>query len=122
MSAQAPRLLLVDDEERILAALRRSLRREGYEIVTAQTPREALERLEEQSFDVILSDHKMPGMTGVELLTRAAQLQPQAARFLITGWSQAVSEQEMEAARIDAVLPKPWEDKELKDALRNALR
>jgi CheY-like chemotaxis protein len=116
-----PRILLVDDEERILASLVRSLRREGYELVTAPTPREALERLEEQSFDAVLSDHKMPGMTGVELLARVARLQPEAGRLLITGWAQAVSEGEVREIEIHAVIPKPWEDSELKDALRKAL-
>ena len=115
------RLLLVDDESQILAALCRSLRREGYEIVTAQTPREALERLQEQDFDAVLSDHKMPGMTGVELLEKVAHQQPRAARLLITGWSRAVSAEEIAAADVDAVLPKPWEDAELKDTLRKAL-
>ncbi len=115
------RVLLVDDEDRILTALCRSLRREGYELVTAQTPREALKRLAEQSFDAVLTDHKMPRMTGVELLAKVARLQPNAARLLITGWSQAVSDEEIEAIEIDAVLPKPWEDMELKDALRKAL-
>jgi CheY-like chemotaxis protein len=119
---RVPRLLLVDDEERILTALRRSLRREGYELVLAQTPREALERLGEQPFDAVLSDHKMPGMTGVELLERAARLQPDAARVLITGWAHAVPREEMEAAPIDVVLPKPWEDAELKTTLRKLLR
>ncbi len=91
------RVLLVDDEEQILASLCRSLRREGYELVTARTPREALGILEEQDFDAVLTDYKMPGMTGVELLAVVARLQPNAGRLLITGWSQAVSEAEIEA-------------------------
>ena len=119
--ARPARLLLVDDEAQILAALCRSLRREGYELVPAQTPREALERLAEGPFDAVLSDHKMPGMTGVELLERVAHLQPGAARLLITGWSRAVSAEDRIVADVDAVLPKPWEDAELKDALRKAL-
>jgi CheY-like chemotaxis protein len=120
--ATPPRLLLVDDEERILTALRRSLRRDGYEITTAQTPREALERLEKETFDAVLSDYKMPGMTGLELLAKVARLQPQAGKLLITGWAQALSQGELEAIGVDAVIPKPWEDSELKDALKKALR
>ncbi len=115
------RVLLVDDEDRILAALRRSLRREGYEIVTALTPREALEHLDSQTFDAVLSDHKMPGMTGVELLGRVSELQPHTARILITGWSKAVSEDDMDSPALHAVLPKPWEDRELKATLRDLL-
>jgi CheY-like chemotaxis protein len=116
------RVLLVDDEERILTSLRRTLRREGYEIVTVQTPRAALELLESESFDAVLTDHKMPGMTGVELLAKVARLHPEAGRLLITGWSRAFSDAEIRALGIDAVIPKPWEDAELKDALRKALR
>jgi CheY-like chemotaxis protein len=115
------RVLLVDDEERILAALCRSLRREGYEIVTAQTPREALSLLEEQGFDAVLTDYKMPGMTGVELLAQVARLQPSAGKLLITGWSEAVTDAEIEVLEIDAVIPKPWEDAELRGGLRKAI-
>ena len=120
--ATPPKLLLVDDEERILTALRRSLRRDGYDITTAETPREALERLEQETFDAVLSDYKMPGMTGLELLAKVARMQPQAGKLLITGWSQALSQSELEAIGVDAVIPKPWEDAELKDALKKALR
>ena len=116
------RVLLVDDEERILASLRRSLRREGYELVTARSPQEALRILEGQDFDAVLTDYKMPGMTGLELLAVVARLQPNAGKLLITGWSNAVSDAEIEALEIDAVIPKPWEDAELKDGLRKALR
>ena len=116
------RVLLVDDEEQILASLCRALRREGYELVTARTPREALEILERESFDAVLTDHKMPGMTGLELLAKVARLQPNAGKLLITGWSQAVSEAEIRELSIDAVIPKPWEDSELKDSIRKALR
>ena len=64
----APALLIGDDEPRILSALRRALRREGYEIVTAETAAEALRILDERPVDAILSDHKMPGMSGVQFL------------------------------------------------------
>jgi len=114
-------LLLVDDEERILAALHRTLRREGYSLLTATTPQRALRLLEEERVDLILTDHKMPGMTGVELLARAARLQPDAARLLITGWAQAVSREEIASLGIAAIVPKPWRDDELKDALQQAL-
>ncbi len=121
MTASGPRVLLVDDEERILSALSRSLRKEGYDLVTARTPREAIEHLETGHFDAVLSDHKMPGMTGIELLGRVSRLQPHAVRMLVTGWSQAVSPDELESTAIDAVLPKPWEDGELKGILRQLL-
>lgn len=117
-----PTLLLVDDEERILSALRRTLRREGYEIVTVNSVASALAVLDQRPVDLVLSDFKMPGMTGLELLAEARRRQPRVARLLITGWSQAVSPAELAAAEVATLIPKPWEDAELKRALREALR
>jgi CheY-like chemotaxis protein len=121
MMSPAPTLLLVDDEERILTALHRTLRREGYALLTASTPQRAIRILEDERIDLILTDHKMPGMSGLELLEHAARLRPLAARLLITGWAQAVSRDEIESLGIAAIVPKPWKDAELKGALEEAL-
>jgi CheY-like chemotaxis protein len=115
------RLLLVDDEERILAALQRTLRREGYVLFTAETPQRAIQLLEDEPVDLVLTDHKMPGMSGLDLLRRARDLQPTASRLLITGWAQAVRQEEIDSIGITAIVPKPWRDAELKEALRKAL-
>jgi response regulator RpfG family c-di-GMP phosphodiesterase len=121
MSGERPVVLIVDDEIRILTALRRVLRRESYEIITAETPAEALRMLDERRVDLILSDHKMPGMSGLELLAQAARRQPAAGRVLITGWTEEVPAADLEAIGVRALLPKPWDDKELKATLRTAL-
>ncbi|MEN8182839.1 MAG: response regulator [Myxococcota bacterium] len=122
MSREQPRvLLIVDDEERILSALRRSLRREGYEILTAGSAEEALDGLRSREVSGILSDHKMPGMGGLELLEHAQAIRPQAARLLITGWPEEVDPVRARALGIRAVIPKPWSDAELKAILRKAL-
>lgn len=121
MSDARPVLLIVDDEARILTALQRALRREGYEIVVAETPSEALRLLDERRVDAILSDHKMPGMSGIELLGRAAVRQPDAARVLITGWTEEVPPADLAGIGVRALLPKPWNDAELKATLRAAL-
>ena len=117
-----PTLLIVDDEVRILSALRRSLRREGYCILTADTVDEALRLLDERRVDAILSDQKMPGMSGIELLGRAAERQPAAARLLISGWAEAATHEQLAALEVRALIPKPWDDAELKQVLREALR
>jgi CheY-like chemotaxis protein len=114
-------LLVVDDEEGILSALRRALRREGLEILTAGGSAEALARLGERQVDAILSDHKMPGGGGLELLERAARLQPRAARLLLTGWPDEIPPERVRALGIRAVVPKPWDDAELRAVLRKAL-
>lgn len=121
MSAARPVLLVVDDEARILTALRRVLRREPYEILTAETPAEALRLLDAHRVDLILSDHKMPGMSGLELLERAARKQPAAGRVLITGWTEEVPAANLAAIGVRALLPKPWDDAALKATLRKAL-
>ena len=116
-----PTLLLVDDEPRILSALRRTLRRERYRILAATAPAEALRLLGAEPVDAILSDHKMPGMSGLELLAAAASRRPAAARLLITGWPDAIPSERLAALGIRALIPKPWDDAELKRALRQVL-
>ena len=121
MSNATPTLLVVDDEARILSALRRSLRREGWRILTASTPDEALRMLDEEPIDAVLSDHKMPRMSGLEVLEVAARRRPNAARILISGWPDEISAERLSALGIRALVPKPWDDAELKRILRAAL-
>ncbi len=114
-------VLVVDDEPRILSALRRTLERDGWEVLTAESPREALQHLERRPVDLILSDHKMPGMSGLEFLRRAADCRPRAVRMLLTGWTEAVPQGELDALEIRALIPKPWDAAELRQLLRSAV-
>jgi CheY-like chemotaxis protein len=122
VKARRPVLLLVDDEERILSALGRALRREGYELLCAEGAAEALGILEARAVDAILTDHKMPGMTGLAFLERAVALRPDAVPMLLTGWPGAIPEAALEKLGVFALLTKPWDDRELKETLRRALR
>ena len=117
-----PKLLIVDDEIRVLSALRRTLRKEGYELLLASTYQEALKFLAEHDVGAVLSDHKMPGMSGLQILAEAARLRPRAARLLISGWPEAVAKREFDALAVRALIPKPWDDAELKAELRAALK
>ena len=121
MSDPVRTLLVVDDEARILSALRRSLRREGWRVLTAGTPDEALRILDEEPIDAVLSDHKMPRMSGLELLEIAARRRPDAARILISGWPDEIPAERLAALGVRALVPKPWDDAELKRILREAL-
>jgi DNA-binding NtrC family response regulator len=116
-----PCVLLVDDEARILSALRRCLRREGFEILTAESAAEALGILDARPVDAIVSDQKMPGGSGLALLTAAARRQPDAARMLITGVTDEIPRSALEAAGVCALITKPWDDARLKATLRRAL-
>ncbi len=118
---ESPAVLVVDDEARILSALRRSLRREGYEILTAETGEEALRVLDERSVELIRSDQKMPGMSGLQFLAEAARRCPEAVRMLITGWTEEIPREQLEELGVRALITKPWDDEKLKATLRRAL-
>jgi response regulator RpfG family c-di-GMP phosphodiesterase len=117
-AAANPTLLLVDDEARILSALERSLRREGWRILLAGSADEAIRLLETEPVDAVLSDHKMPRRSGLEVLEAAARLRPAAARLLISGWPDEIPPDRMAALGIRALVPKPWDDAALKAVLR----
>ena len=119
--SERPLLLLVDDEPRILSALRRTLRREGYEIITAESSSEALELLAERPVALVVSDQKMRGMNGLEFLEAVARRHPGVGRLLLTGWPEEVPAHQLEQLGIQALIPKPWDDTALKDAIRRAL-
>ncbi len=118
---RSPQLLFVDDEERILSALRRSLRREGYELFCANGPSEGLRLVESREVDLVISDQRMPGMSGIEFLARVARVRPAAGRLLLTGWTEEIPPAELARVGVLALVPKPWEDAELKRSLRDAL-
>ena len=121
VAKQPPTLLIVDDEAQILSALKRSLRSEGYEIVAVENAAAALRILGARRIDVILSDHKMPGMSGVQMLERAAAMSPNTVRMLITGWTEEIPLERLQEVGICALVTKPWDDAKLKATLRQVL-
>ena len=115
-------ILIVDDESSVRSALRRSLRREGYRLSFASSVSEALTYLRDDPPDVIISDHLMPQMTGLELMKRCRLLFPMVVRIVLTG--QAEMETVLGAINDGEVfrfLTKPWDDDELKLALHLAI-
>src|SRR3970282_2619863 len=81
-----PRLLFVDDEERVLNAMRRSFRRQ-FDLFLASHGAEALSIVKDKDIDVIVADHRMPKMTGVEVLTQVRTMSPRTVRILLTGYA-----------------------------------
>ena len=120
-SERRPIVLVVDDEPRIVSSLLRVLRREGYELLAAEKVADALWLAEQNPIDCVICDYKMPEMMGTELLELIARRRPHAARILLTGWPKEIDRDALERLRVHAVLAKPWDDGELKLALRKAL-
>ena len=118
-----PCLLLVDDEENILSSLKRLLRREGYRLLAAQSAAQGLELLAANEVQVVLSDQRMPEMSGTEFLSRVRALYPGTVRMVLSGYSDldAVTAAVNQGA-IYKYLSKPWMEDELKHEIREAFR
>lgn len=114
-------LLLVDDEVNILSALKRLLRPDGYEIHTAHSGEQGLELLAQLPVDVIISDQRMPGLSGADFLRQARILRPDTIRIMLSGYTelQSVTEAVNEGA-IYKFLTKPWNDDQLRAHLADA--
>jgi len=120
--ATAYRILLVDDEANVLSALKRVFRQENYQVVTCQTPQEALEKLSQERFQLIISDYMMPGMNGGELLSRARASYPEMIRIMLTGHADVNAV--VSAVKTGAVykfILKPWNDDDLRVTVALAL-
>lgn len=116
-------LLLVDDEQNVLNALRRLLRREGYRILTASSGTEALELLALHPVQVIVSDQRMPGMSGVEFLSKVKDLYPETVRMSLSGYSEISTVTDaINKGAIWKYITKPWDDEMLLQEIRTAFR
>lgn len=118
----ASTVLIVDDEEGILSSLRRLLRREPYTLLTAGTADEALRIMETQPISLVISDYRMPAMTGTELLREVQRRWPETLRMVLSGYSEvkAIISAINEGA-IYKFITKPWNDEEIKLHIRRAL-
>lgn len=116
-------LLLVDDEENILSALTRVLRRDGYTILRATGGAAGLELLANHPVGVIISDQRMPEMTGVEFLSHAKALYPDTVRIVLSGYTDLNSVADsVNRGAIFKFLTKPWEDEQLSAQVREAFQ
>lgn len=121
MATKRYTILVVDDEPDNLALLERVLRRE-HTIFTANSGAEALELLDNAEVDMIISDQRMPNMTGAELLGEAYIRNPNQVRILLTAYSDVKDIiQAINAGHIYQYLGKPWDPDELKLTVRRAL-
>ncbi|MBI1945885.1 MAG: response regulator [Deltaproteobacteria bacterium] len=117
------KILFVDDEQLILSALRRSLRREGFELYFTADPSAAARLVGEHQIDIVVSDYMMPEQSGVEVLALIGRLHQHTVRIMMTG--QADREATIRAineGNIHRFIEKPWDDAELKRILHEVAR
>jgi response regulator RpfG family c-di-GMP phosphodiesterase len=117
-----PKVLFVDDDERIVNALR-ALFRQEYQVFTATSGEAALEIVNRGGLQVVVSDQRMPGLTGVELLRKVREIQPNAVRMLLTGYAdlQALVGS-INEGEIFRYVKKPWDNDELRKDMADAVQ
>lgn len=116
------KILCVDDEPNILSALRRMFMLSGFDIEEASSGAEAIKKLEEKEFHLVLSDMQMPGMNGAELLAQVRERWPKVMRLMLTGTADlkaAISA--INEGEIYRYLTKPWDDEEVVSTIKSAL-
>jgi len=115
------RILFVDDEQNVLHAVERMLLDEDYVIATASSGKEGLDFLEKNEVHVVVSDYRMPEMTGVEFLRIVARKWPDTVRIVLSGYSDtAAVVGAINEGGIYKYLSKPWNDDELRITIANA--
>ncbi|WP_375739671.1 EAL domain-containing protein [Pseudomonas boanensis] len=120
-SSSTQTLLLIDDEENILRALTRVLRRDGYQILTASRAQDAFTLLAKHNVQVILSDQRMPEMNGTEFFSLVKDLYPDTVRIVLSGYTDLKSVTDaINQGAIYKFLTKPWDDEQLRAAIAQA--
>jgi response regulator RpfG family c-di-GMP phosphodiesterase len=115
-------VLCVDDETNVLNSLKRLLRREPFRLLTARGGEEALAVLAREEVHLIISDYRMPEMTGTQFLSQVATQYPDTIRVVLSGYADAAAiVAAINQGHIARFLAKPWDDEELKANLKSCL-
>lgn len=116
------RVLFVDDDREVLKSLRRLFHGDSVEVMTAENPQEALALLEQQPVQLVVSDQRMPGESGVEFLARVRERHPEVVRILLTGYADLeAATQAINHSQVFRFLQKPWDDSDLRQTVHHAL-
>jgi len=115
-------ILLVDDESHVLSSIKRALFDEPLEIYTAESGENALKIMASETFKVVMSDERMPGMSGAEFLAKAKDLYPNTIRIMLTGHATIEAAiNAVNSGEIYRFFSKPWNDYDLKFAIKSAI-
>jgi len=114
-------VVCVDDEPAILSALRRTLRTEPYELLTTESPESALEWLNSRDVSLVITDQRMPGMIGTELLEEVLKRSPSTARILLTAYPGSTAATPGVGDGTECMISKPWDSVMLRKTIRQLL-
>ncbi|MDD5425766.1 MAG: response regulator [candidate division Zixibacteria bacterium] len=116
------RIIVVDDEEIVLSLIRDTFEEEGYAIKTASNGEEALKLTFDETFDLLITDIRMPGMDGIELVRRVREKQPDIGVIFMTGYANLNSAKNaIKQGAFDYIM-KPFEIAEIRKAVKDAIR
>ena len=122
VAADRPRLLFVDDEQRVLNSMRIMFRRQ-FDLFLASHGAEALDIVKDKDIDVIVADHRMPKMTGVEVLAKVRSMSPRTVRILLTGYADLDAvEGSINESQVFRFLTKPCAPKQLRETIELAAK
>ena len=114
-------LIVVDDDNAVLSAVKRVFRDEPYDILLTDDPFEALARIQSRPVDVVMADEFMPAMRGTDLLRAARRHAPRSALIVLTGYPGSRAPGRDDRKTVDLVLAKPWNDDYLRHCVRGLL-
>lgn len=121
MSALLHKVLVVDDDPVVGKSFNRVLSQKGYVVVTAGNAQEALSKVQEGEYDVVFTDIKMPGMSGIELAERLKVERPWTPVVIVTGYGSKANQDRAEAAGVSSFLQKPLSPEMIEGSLTKAL-
>jgi response regulator RpfG family c-di-GMP phosphodiesterase len=115
-------ILFIDDETNILQAFKRKFRKENFNIMLTNSPQKALQIIEDEEIALIISDQRMPQISGVDLLEKVLKISPDTIRIILTGYSDVNSTiKAINKGHVFRFLTKPWNDEEILDVIKQAI-
>ncbi len=120
---RTPLILVVDDEEMVLVSIKSFLMLETeYEVVTCNSPAEAVEVVKQRTIDLVISDYLMPEMDGISFLMEVKMLQPHSIRILLTGYADKENAiKAINEVGLYQYIEKPWQNADLALVIHNGL-
>lgn len=111
------KILLIDDDEWIRDSLRLFFEAEGFNLLAFETAEEGMEAVKQQTYDIVISDYKLPGMDGLEFLRRVKEKQPKTFEVLITAYADCEILKEAKEIGVKDIIPKPFTSEDVETSL-----